>query len=93
VIAFRSSILSRVVAYDLPIGFCESHQDKAFWHELNQLADWRIGTSDAYFKTGTLSIPSMPALIETETYGDLQEQREQTAALWNAPSNKETVLA
>ena len=84
--------LSRVVAYDLPIGFCESHQDKAFWKELNRLADWRIGTSDAYFGTGALSIPPMPALIETETYGDLQKQREQTAALWNASSNKDTVL-
>ncbi|PKO30299.1 MAG: hypothetical protein CVU34_19535 [Betaproteobacteria bacterium HGW-Betaproteobacteria-7] len=84
--------LSRVVAYDLPIGFCASHQDKAFWKELNQFADWRIGASDAYFWTGALNIPPIPALIETETFGDLQKQREQTAALWNATSNKDTVL-
>ena len=85
--------LSRVVAYDLPIGFCQSHHDKAFWQELNRLADWRIGGSDAYFSTGALSIPPMPALIDTETYGDLQKQREQTAALWNTHGKKETALA
>ncbi|MPN57495.1 hypothetical protein SDC9_205189 [bioreactor metagenome] len=82
--------LSRVVAYDLPIGFCRSHQDKVFWNELNHLADWRL--SDAYFWTGKLNIPPMPALIDIETYGDLRKQQEQTAALWNTQS-KDTVLA
>lgn len=85
----HQQFLSRVVAYDLPIGFCRSHQDKAFWNELNHLADWRL--SDAYFSTGKLNIPPMPALIDIETYGDLQKQREQTAALWNT-QNKDTVL-
>jgi pimeloyl-ACP methyl ester carboxylesterase len=85
--------LSRVVAYDLPIGFCQSHQDKAFWHELNRVADWRIAGADSYFVTGTPNIPPMPALIDTETYGDLQKQREQTAALWNTRGSKERVLA
>lgn len=86
----RKEFLSRVVAYDLPIGFCQSHQDKPFWQELNRLADWRDG--DSYFKTGELSIPPMPDLIDTETFEDLQKQRDQTAALWQQPGNNDTVL-
>lgn len=82
--------LSRVVAYDLPIGFCQSHQDKPFWQELNHLADWRSG--DTYFQTGALTIPPMPDLIDIETFEDLQKQRDQTAALWKQPGNNDTEL-
>jgi pimeloyl-ACP methyl ester carboxylesterase len=87
----HEAFLSRVVAYDLPIGFCQSHQDKPFWKELNRLADWRNG--DSYFRTGELSIPAMPDLIDTETFEDLQKQRDQTAALWKQPGNGDTALA
>jgi hypothetical protein len=89
----HEAFISRVVAYDLPIGLCQSHQDKAFWAELNRFADWRIDGVDAYMKRGQLSIPPMPELIETETFGDLQRQRLQTQALWDAQKDKDTSLA
>lgn len=89
----HEAFISRVVAYDLPIGLCQSHQDKAFWAELNRFADWRIEGADAYMKRGQLNIPSMPRLIETETFGDLQRQRLQTQALWDAQKDKDTSLA
>lgn len=64
------AFLSRVVAYDLPIGPCESFNDKEFWKELKRDADWL--ESDSYYLNGALDIPPMPADIVNETLDDLQ---------------------
>lgn len=62
--------MSRVAAYDLPIGFCESFDDRRFWLELMMDADW-TQYSDAYFDVGTLLKPGMPsAYIDKETVSD-----------------------
>ncbi|MFO6298664.1 T6SS effector phospholipase Tle3 domain-containing protein [Rahnella selenatireducens] len=58
--------MERVVAYDLPIGFCDATWDKAFMAELRDRADWTKGY-DNYFNKGELSIPPIPSIISTET--------------------------
>lgn len=87
----REEFLSRVLAYDLPVGFCQSHQDGEFWDELNRMADWR--RSDRYFFEGRLEIPAMPAIIDTETFETLRRQQEQTTAMWKDNPNFNGVVA
>jgi hypothetical protein len=58
--------MSRIVAFDLPIGFCDATWDKAFMAELRDRADWTKGY-DNYFNKGELSIPPIPSIISTET--------------------------
>lgn len=65
----QTSFMERVVAYDLPIGFCESTLDNIFWRELRREADWLSG-SDSYYTMGTLEVPKVPAEIERETVQD-----------------------
>ncbi|WP_250435318.1 hypothetical protein [Caballeronia sp. ATUFL_F2_KS9A] len=61
--------MSRVVAWDLPIGFCESHDSLDFWLSLIKDADWtQIG--DEYFDKGTLNVPPIPKGIDPETITD-----------------------
>lgn len=61
--------MERVVAYDLPVGFCDATWDKAFMAKLRDMADWTKGY-DPYFNTGTLPDVPMPAEISTETVSD-----------------------
>lgn len=64
------NFMSRVAAYDLPIGFCESFEDRRFWCELMLEADWTQMT-DAYFTNGILLRPDMPsAYIDGEAVAD-----------------------
>lgn len=64
------NFMSRVAAYDLPIGFCESFEDRRFWRELTLEADWTQMT-DAYFTNGILLRPEMPsAYIDEEAVAD-----------------------
>lgn len=65
----HQAFMARVAAYDLPIGFCDSYEDKPFWKELKQDADWMLG-KDAYYLTGTLDVPAMPNDIVSETVAD-----------------------
>jgi hypothetical protein len=58
--------MSRIVAFDLPIGFCDATWDRAFMAELRDRADWTKGY-DNYFNKGELSIPPIPSIISTET--------------------------
>jgi len=53
--------MSRVVAYDLPIGYCWHSWDRESLAELRYQADWL--ESDDYFWNGILTIPDMPAII------------------------------
>ncbi len=59
-----------MVAYDLPIGFGESFDDREFWIRLRREADWTQFT-DAYFDKGELFLPAMPAAIDRETVADV----------------------
>jgi hypothetical protein len=59
------AFMERVVAYDIPIGFCESTWDKEFSNKIRTYADWTLG-DDPYMKTGRLNIPVMPSIISTE---------------------------
>lgn len=62
--------MRRVVAYDLPVGFCESFDDRAFWIGLRMEADWTQCT-DAYFERDVLLRPAMPtSYIDKETVAD-----------------------
>ncbi|MFP3757363.1 T6SS effector phospholipase Tle3 domain-containing protein [Cupriavidus sp. SIMBA_020] len=65
----HAEFMKRVVAYDLPIGFCNAFKDVRFWTQLMQEADW-TSLRDAYFITGDLAPPAVPALIDGETVAD-----------------------
>ncbi|WER49312.1 DUF3274 domain-containing protein [Cupriavidus sp. WKF15] len=66
--------MQRVAAYDLPIGFCESFDDRAFWRGLMMDADWTQCT-DAYFENGVLLKPDMPtAYVDKEIVSDAIER-------------------
>ncbi len=68
--------MSRVAAYDLPIGFCESFDDRKFWIELRKDADW-TQYSDTYFDEGTLLKPGMPTTyIDNEKASDVIAKQE-----------------
>ncbi|WP_252515241.1 hypothetical protein [Candidatus Pantoea bituminis] len=58
--------MSRVVAYDLPIGYCDATWDKEFLSKLRYLADWTTG-SDPYMNTGIVESISEPSMISRET--------------------------
>jgi pimeloyl-ACP methyl ester carboxylesterase len=65
--------MSRVVAYDLPIGYCWHSWDRESLAELRYLADWL--ESDDYYWNGTLDIPAMPAIIGQDVASDAEEKR------------------
>lgn len=58
--------MSRVVAWDLPVGYCDATWDKAFMAELRRRADWTQGL-DSYFKTGIPNKVEEPGIISKET--------------------------
>jgi hypothetical protein len=66
--------MKRVAAYDLPIGFCESFDDRDFWRGLMMDADWTQCT-DVYFEEGVLLRAAMPAAIDKETVSDMVAQQ------------------
>nr|WP_233149182.1 hypothetical protein [Shimwellia pseudoproteus] len=68
--------MSRVVAYDLPVGYCWHSWDRESLAELRRQADWL--ESDDYYWTGRLSIPPMPALIRRQIANDAQEKKSKT---------------
>lgn len=65
--------MSRVVAYDLPIGYCWHSWDRASLAELRHQADWL--ESDDYYWKGKLDIPEMPAIIRREVASDAVENK------------------
>ncbi|HGK5881382.1 T6SS effector phospholipase Tle3 domain-containing protein [Enterobacter cloacae] len=58
--------MSRVVAYDLPIGYCDATWDKEFLSKLRYLADWTTG-ADPYMNTGIVESINEPSMISRET--------------------------
>lgn len=69
----HQAFMKRVAAYDLPIGFCESFDDRDFWIKLIKKADWTSGW-DEYLKSGVPKVPNMPDLINKETVQELDER-------------------
>lgn len=65
--------MSRVVAYDLPVGYCWHSWDRASLAELRKQADW-LESDDYYFK-GKLNIPAMPSAIRQDVAGDAVERK------------------
>ncbi|MFP1883716.1 T6SS effector phospholipase Tle3 domain-containing protein [Lonsdalea quercina] len=65
--------MSRVAAYDLPIGYCWHSWDRESLAELRHQADWL--ESDDYYWTGKLTIPAMPAIIRREVASDAVEKK------------------
>jgi hypothetical protein len=58
--------MTRVVAYDLPIGYCDATWDKEFLSTLRYLADWTTG-ADPYMNTGVVERINEPSMISRET--------------------------
>ncbi|PLR29027.1 hypothetical protein CYR23_21755, partial [Chimaeribacter arupi] len=70
--------MRRVVAYDLPIGYCWHAWDRASLAELRHQADWL--QSDEYYHRGKLTIPPMPPEIRRDVAEDaMQRKREERA--------------
>ncbi|AXF22674.1 hypothetical protein CUJ89_19345 [Burkholderia pyrrocinia] len=67
--------MRRVVAYDLPIGFCDAYERKSLWTSLMKQADWTLG-GDAYFSTGKLDIVTKPSIIDWNTVDEEQSRAE-----------------
>ena len=65
--------MSRVVAYDLPVGYCWHSWDRASLAELRKQADWL--ESDAYYFDCKLTIPLMPEVIRQDMAGDAVERK------------------
>ncbi|WP_233411336.1 T6SS effector phospholipase Tle3 domain-containing protein [Paraburkholderia kururiensis] len=68
----RQDFMRRVVAYDLPVGFCDAYERPVFWTRLMQLADWTLGY-DTYFQTGVPKTVEKPKAIDWDTASGLNE--------------------
>ncbi|MFB5077533.1 hypothetical protein [Raoultella sp. C349492] len=65
--------MSRVVAYDVPVGYCWHSWDRESLAELRYQADWL--ESDDYYWSGKLDIPAMPNVIRRNIASDAVEKR------------------
>lgn len=74
----NEDFMRRVVAYDLPVGFCWHSWDRASLAELRRQADWL--ESDKYYFHGTLELPEKPSIIRKETPFDLLSKRTEARA-------------
>ncbi|WP_028205803.1 T6SS effector phospholipase Tle3 domain-containing protein [Paraburkholderia nodosa] len=61
--------MSRVVAWDLPVGLCDSFEDREFWFDLVKAAEWTSG-HDTYFDYGTFDEVEKPATIDWTTVAE-----------------------
>ncbi|MEW6342483.1 MAG: DUF3274 domain-containing protein [Pseudomonadota bacterium] len=64
-----TEFMKRVVAYDLPVGFCDSFDDREFWFDLIKLAEWTSG-HDTYFDYGTFEKVEKPRTIDWTTVAE-----------------------
>lgn len=65
----RADFMSQVVAYDLPIGYCDATWDKEFMADLRRKADWTQG-EDPYLFSGIPDNVPEPDIISRETITD-----------------------
>jgi pimeloyl-ACP methyl ester carboxylesterase len=61
--------MKRVASWDLPIGFCDSFEDREFWFDLIKAAEWTSG-HDTYFDYGTFDEVGKPATIDWTTVAE-----------------------
>ncbi|WP_455428121.1 hypothetical protein [Dryocola sp. LX212] len=66
--------MRRVVAYDIPIGFCDASRNKAFMAKLRAFADWTQGY-DSYMEKGILNVPPKPEILNDESTSDVTERK------------------
>ncbi len=71
----HQAFMRRVVAYDLPIGFCDAYEKPAFWTLLMKSADWTQGYDD-YFELGAPQSIVKPAYIDWDTVAEEQSKAE-----------------
>jgi hypothetical protein len=64
-----AEFMKRVVAYDLPVGFCDSFDDREFWFGLMKLADW-TSDYDPYFVSGNFDKVERPGTIDGATVAE-----------------------
>ncbi|WP_175760214.1 T6SS effector phospholipase Tle3 domain-containing protein [Burkholderia anthina] len=69
----HQAFMRRVVAYDLPIGFCDAYERPAFWRHLMKFADWTQGYDD-YFELGAPQSIVKPAYIDWNTVAEEQSK-------------------
>lgn len=62
----RADFMSQVMAYDLPIGYCDATWDKEFMDDLRRKADWVQG-EDPYLFSGIPDNVPEPDLISRDT--------------------------
>ncbi|GLQ50737.1 DUF3274 domain-containing protein [Dyella flava] len=79
----HAKFMRQVVAYDVPIGFCDSYESFDFWRELMVSADWTqqgrgLNTycQDTYFTACQLDVPAIPLEIDPETVEEAEEKQE-----------------
>lgn len=70
--------MSRVVAYDLPLGYCWHSWDRASLAELRRQADWL--ESDDYYFTGELNKPDIPPAIRQDVAEDAVKRKAEEIA-------------
>jgi len=70
--------MSRVVAYDLPVGYCWHSWDRASLADLRRQADWL--ESDDYYFHGKLTIPPMPDIIRQDADPAAAERKAEETA-------------
>jgi len=71
----HQAFMRRVVAYDLPVGFCDAYERAAFWTRLMKLADWMQGY-DSYFELGVSQSVTKPPCIDWATVSEEQSKAE-----------------
>lgn len=84
--------MSRVVAYDLPVGFCDATWDKAFMAKLRDMADWTKGY-DSYFESGVLPEVKIPSIISTETIIEVEQAQEEARKAYMEPTRQKLLDA
>lgn len=57
--------MSRVIVYDLPVGYCWHSWDRESLAELRHQADWL--ESDDYYWHGQLDLPALPSIIRKDS--------------------------
>ena len=66
--------LQQVLAYDLPIGFCNIGQKEEWMLMLRRMADWTALGSDSYYKSGLFTTPPLPPIIRKDVDADAQQR-------------------
>jgi pimeloyl-ACP methyl ester carboxylesterase len=64
-----TEFMKRVAAWDLPIGFCDTYDDRESWLNLIKLADWTSGY-DQYFDSALFDEVERPGTVDWTTVAD-----------------------